>query len=179
MAIAHSDDYVSMQPQFGYVSLDTPTLVHAFDAHTGNSYYDDDHWVVSVRDAAGTRLGVFDFVYDRTGQRLRFSSFGVLNTPDPHSRQAFPYIPASVAIAQLQKQRHVGVVPGTQPELIFFPIDPNFPILTSPSHKWAGGGNSAMNPMWLIVGSDGQSYFIGTDLVVHVQKDLPVAKGQP
>lgn len=178
-AIAQSDDYTSMQSQFGYVSLDTPTLVHAYDAHTGNSYYDDDHWVVSVRNTAGTRCGIFDFVYDRTQQRLRFSSFGVINSPDPHSRQAFPYIPSSVAVAQLQKQRKLGVMSGTQPELIFFPIDPNFPVLTSPVHKWAGGGNSAMNPMWLIVGTDGQSYFVGTDLNVHTQKDLPIAKGQP
>ncbi len=178
-AIVHSDDYTSMQGQFGYVSFDTPTLVHAYNAHTGNSYYDDDHWVVSVRNAAGMRCGVFDFVYDRTQQRLRFSSFGVINSPDPHSRQAFPYIPASQAIAQLQNQRKLGVMAGTQPELIFFPIDPNFPVLTSSIHKWASGGNSATNPMWLIVGTDGQSYFVGTDLTVHIQKDLPVAKGQP
>lgn len=178
-AIAQSDDYTSMQSQFGYVSLDTPTLVHAYDAHTGNSYYDDDHWVVSVRNAAGMRCGIFDFVYDRSQQRLRFSSFGVINSPDPHSHQAFPYILSSLAIAQLQNQRKLGVMTGTQPELIFFPIDPSFPVLTSPTHKWAGGGNSAMNPMWLIVGSDGQSYFVGTDLNVHTQKDLPIAKGQP
>lgn len=178
-AIVQSDDYASMQGQFGYVSLDTPTLVHAYDAHTDNSYYDDDHWVVSVRNAAGMRCGIFDFVYDHTQQRLRFSSFGVINSPDPHSKQAFPYIPSSVAVTQLQNQRKLGVMSGTQPELIFFPIDPSFPVLTSPVHKWAGGGNSAMNPMWLIVGSDGQDYFVGTDLVVYVQKDLPVAKGQP
>lgn len=178
-AIAHSDDYISIQAQFGYVSLDTPTLVHAYDAHTGNNYYDDDHLVVSVRNAAGMRCGIFDFVYDQTQQRLRFSSFGVINSPDPHSHQAFPYIPSSEAVAQLQNQRKLGVMSGTQPELIFFPIDPNFPVLTSPVHEWAGGGNSAMNPMWLIVGSDGQSYFVGTDLVVYVQKDLPIAKGQP
>ena len=178
-AIAHSENYLSMQGQFGYISLDTPALVHAFDAHTGNSYYDDDHLVVSVRNAAGMRCGIFDFVYDRSQQRLRFSSFGVINSPDPHSKQAFPYTSSSIAIAQLQNQRNLGVMLGTQPELIFFPIDPSFPILTSPIHNWSGGGNSAMNPMWLIVGTDGQGYFVGTDLAVHIQKDLPIAKGNP
>lgn len=178
-AIAHSNDYTSMQGQFGYIAIDTPTLVHAYDAHTGNSYYDDDHWVVSVRNAAGMRCGIFDFVYDRTQQRLRFSSFGVITSLDPHSKQAFPYIPSSVAITQLQNQRKLGLKAGTQPELIFFPIDPSFPVLTSPIHNWAGGGNSAMEPMWLLVGTDGQNYFVGTDLNVHTQKDLPIAKGQP
>ncbi len=178
-AIERSENYLSMQGQFGYVSLDTPTLVHAFDAHTGNDYYDDDHWVVSVRNASGMRCGIFDFVYDHTGQRLRFSSFGVITSLDPHSKQAFPYISLSVAITQLYNQRKMGVKTGTQPELIFFPIDPSFPVLTSPIHNWGGGGNSAMAPMWLLVGTDGQSYFIGTDLVVHTHKDLPIAKGQP
>lgn len=178
-AIARSGNFLSMQGQFGYVSLDTPTLVYAFDAHTGNSYYDDDHWVVSVRNVSGMRCGIFDFVYDRTQQRLRFSSFGVITSLDPHSKLAFPYTPASVAIAQLQNQRKLGVKAGTQPELIFFPIDPSYPILTSPVHNWGGGGNSAMEPMWLLVGTDRQSYFVGTDLVVHIQKDLPIAKGQP
>ena len=178
-AIAHSENFLSMQGQFGYVSLDTPTLVHAYDAHTGNNYYDDDHWVVSVRNAAGMRCGIFDFVYDRTQQRLRFSSFGVITSLDPHSKQAFPYISLSVAVTQLHNQRKLGVKTGTQPELIFFPIDPSFPVLTSPVHNWAGGGNSAMEPMWLLVGTDGQNYFVGTDLAVHIQQDLPIAKGQP
>jgi len=178
-AITGGRDYVSMQGRFGYVSVDTPALVHAYNAHTGNSYYDDDHWVVSVRDASGMRCGIFDFVYDRAHQRMRFSSYGVITSLDTHARLAFPYIPSSIAIAKLQSQRGLGVLAGTQPELIFVPIDPNYPVVTSAVHKWAGGGNSAMDPMWHIVGSDGLDYFVGADLNVHVQNDLPIAVGQP
>ncbi len=58
-------------------------------------------------------------------------------------------------------------------------IDPNYPVLTSAVHKWAGGGNSAMDPMWHIVGSDRLDYFVGADLNVHVQNDLPIVVGQP
>jgi hypothetical protein len=178
-AITGSNDFLSMQAQFGYASLDTPALVHAYDAHTGIAYYDSDHWVVSVRNAAGLRCGIFDFVYDPTHQRLRFSSYGVITSTDPHAQQAFPYISSSKAIAVLNSERKLGVKTGMQPELIFFPIDPNFPNLSSPVHKWAGGGNSPMAPMWYIVGSDGSSYFIGTDLHSHTQSQLPIAKGQP
>jgi hypothetical protein len=168
-----------MQGQFGFIGLDIPALVHSYGAHTGDSYYDDDHWVVSVRNASGMRSGIFDFVYDRTHQRMRFSSYGVITSLDPHATMAFPYTPSPVAITKLEDQRRVGIKPGTQPELIFFPIDLRFSILTSPVHRWAGGGNSALNPMWHIVGSDGQNYFVGADLNVHGQRDLPVAEGQP
>jgi hypothetical protein len=178
-AIANSRNFASMQGQFGYVGLDVPALVHAYGAHTGSSYYDDDHWVVSVRDASGMRCGIFDFVYDRAHQRMRFSSYGVITSLDPHARMAFPYTPSPVAVTKLEDQRRLSLKTGTQPELIFFPIDPNFPGLTSPLHKWTGGGNSALNPMWRIVGSDGQDYFVGADLNVHGQKDLPIAIGQP
>ena len=177
--IANSHDYVTMQAQFGYVALDTPALVHAFGARTGNSYFDDDHWVVSVRNASGMRCGIFDFVYDSAHGLLRFSSFGEITSLDPHASQAFPYIASPTAISRLQSQRGLKVMAGKQPELIFFPIDPNFPVLTSPVHKWAGGGNSAMNPVWSIDGSDGHPYFVGTDLKVYTQQELPIAKGKP
>jgi hypothetical protein len=178
-AIASSRDFAAMANQYGCASLDTPALVHAYGAHTGMDYYDDDHWVVSARDTSGMRCGLFDFVYDSTHQRLRFSSYGILTAQDPHSRQAFPYVSSSVALAQLQSQRGLRILTGTQPELIFFPIDPSFPYLNSPVHKWAGGGNSAMNPMWHIVGSDGSDYFLGANLGVYARQDLPIARGQP
>ena len=178
-AISSGRDFVSMKSRFGYVSLDTPVLVQAYRAHTGWDYYDDAHWVVSVRDATGIRCGIFDFVYDSVHQRMRFSSYGVLTPQDPHSGQAFPYLSQTVAVAHLQSQRGLSVMVGSSPELTFFPIDPRFPYLSSPVHKWVGGGNSAMNPMWHIVGSDGHDYFVGADLNVHTRADLPIAAGQP
>jgi len=178
-AVASSKEYIALQGRFGYVAMDAPVLVHAYDAHTGNDYYDDDHWVVSVKDASGLHCGIFDFVYDRTHARMRFSSYGVVTPEDIHAHQAFPYVAASVALAQLQHLRGLNAMAGTHPDLIFFPIDPSFPYLSSPVHKWSGGGNSAMSPMWHITGSDGHNYFIGTDLQVYVQAQLPVAKGQP
>ncbi|HEX6483678.1 MAG TPA: hypothetical protein VF043_32940 [Ktedonobacteraceae bacterium] len=178
-AIDNSKEYIAMRGSYGYTAMDAPALVHAYNAHTGNDYYDDDHLVVSVRDASGLRCGIFDFVYDRTHARMRFSSYGVITPEDPYARQAFPYIASSVALAQLQHSRGLHAMGGTQPELIFFPIDPSFPYLTSPVHKWSGGGNSAMSPIWHITGTDGHNYFMGADSQVYDQAQLPVAKGQP
>lgn len=178
-AIAGSKNFISIAAQYACSLLDTPALVHAYGAHTGLDYYDDDHWVVSVRNGSGMRCGLVDFVYDRAHQRMRFSSYGVLTPQDPHSRLAFPYISSSVAQAKFQSQRKLTVQSGTSLELIFFPIDPSFPYLNSPVHRWAGGGNSAMNPMWLMTGSDSRDYFLGENLQVYAQPDLPIAKGQP
>jgi hypothetical protein len=178
-AISHSPDFLAMQGRFGFVAMDTPVQVYAFAAHTGIAYYDDDHWVVSVRCSSGLRCGLFDFVYDRAAHVLRFSSFGVITPADPHSAMAFPYMAASEAEQLLQQQRGLRAMPGVQPELIFFPINPNFPVITSPVHQWKGGGNAPMIPMWLVVGSDGQDYFVGVDQHVYTRQALPVATGQP
>ena len=178
-AIGASKEYTTMQGRYGYVAMDTPALVHAYGAHTGNEYYDNDHLVFSVRDASGLRCGIFDFVYDRTHTHMRFSSYGVITPEDTYARQAFPYIASSVALAQLQHSRGLNAMAGTRPELVFFPIDPNFPNLSSPVHKWSGGGNSPMSPMWYMTGTNGHNYFVGADSHVYDQAQLPVAKGQP
>ena len=162
-AITGSREFIALASQYGVTSLDIPALVHAYGAHTGIDYYDDDHWVVSARNSTG----------------MRFSSYGVLTVLDPHARQSFPYVSSSVALSRLQSQGRLDVLAGTRPELIFFPIDPSFPYLTSPVHKWAGGGNSAMNPMWLMVGADRHDYFLGANLNIYGQSDLPIAKGLP
>ena len=178
-AIAGSKDFLGVAAQYGCPLLDTPALVYSYGARTGMDYYDDDHWVVSVRDNTGMRCGLADFVFDRANMRLRFSSFGVLTPQDPHSRQVFPYVSPSVAVAQLRSQRKLTPLSGTVLKLIFFPINPSFPDLNSPVHKWAGGGNSAMNPIWYMVGADRRDYFMGEDMHVYTQTDLPIATAQP
>lgn len=173
-AIAANSNFTSMQSQFGYTALDTPTIVHAYEAHTGKDYYDNDHLVVSARNAAGLRCGIFDFVYDSTHTHIRFSSFGIITAQDLHAQLAFPYTSAARAQGVLHNQFHIDLLLGRQAELIFFPIDANYTNRTSAVHAWAGGGNSAMNPMWHTVGSDAHDYFIGTDLNAHNLKDLPI-----
>jgi len=115
-AIASSTEFKSMQAQYGYMAMDTPMLVHAYNIHTGNSYYDDDHYVLTVPDASGMRNGIFDFVYDRANQRMRFSSYGVITAADPHSRMAFPFMSSSVAIAELDNKCGLNLKPGMHSE---------------------------------------------------------------
>jgi len=66
-----------------------------------------------------------------------------------------------------------------QPELVFFPIDPQWRDPNSPKHGWSGGGDSPMDPMWHLVGVDGRDYFVGVDMRVYDAASLPLAPAQP
>lgn len=179
-AIAQSATFKSMQPQHEYASLDTPAWVHTMVTHpTGVSYYDNDHWIVSVRNASGQRCGIFDFVYDKANHRMRFSSYGVITPTDPHAKLAFPYTSPITASALLQKQRGLAMLANSPAELVFFPINPSYRDLNSPVHLWSGGGDSPMDPVWHLKGANGQDYFVGQDQHVYLQTDLPIATGKP
>lgn len=179
-AIVNSKDFGMLQARYGNASVDTPVLIHSFGPRTGDQWYDDDHWVVSARNASGKEVGLFDFVYDSSHHLLRFSAFAVLGPQTTHTYQAFPYISSSTAVSQLASQRKLQVLAGTQPELIFYAIDPRWRDLTSPVHLWSGGGDAPLDPMWYLVGSDKHNYFVGGDLKVYTGTELPLApNGQP
>jgi hypothetical protein len=67
---------------------------------------------------------------------------------------------------------------GHQPELMFFPIDPQWRDVHSPKHSCSGGGDSPMEPMWHIIGADGHEYFVGVNMQIYERRDLPLAPAQ-
>lgn len=169
--------FAAVERQYGPLSLDVPALVHPFGVHPGegSDYYLDDHWVVSARNAAGHECGIFDFVYDSTHQRIRFSSFAVLHPQDPRYGNAFPYVGVSNAQNALLHERNVSASGSVQPMLIFFPLAAGW-MGTGAQHHWSGGGTSPMDPMWLLTGADGHYYFVGADSHVHTEEELPIAQ---
>jgi hypothetical protein len=106
---------------------------------------------------------------------MRFSSFGVIPSQDPHANQAFPYMPVTKAVNLLKQQRGLSIALASQPELIFFPLDPRYRNVASNRYRWTGGGDSPMNPLWYTVNPTRQEYFVGTDLHTYTQKNLPIA----
>jgi hypothetical protein len=164
-----SSGYAMLQKSTGYFTLDTPVRVHSLNTHTGIAYYDLDHWIASARSTTGMRVGLFDFVYDAPYKRIRFSSFGVIQSQDAHAHMAFPYIMGNQALARLQAQPGVHMLAESQPELVFFLIDPRYNDLRSKKYRWYGGGNSPMNPLWHIAGVAGNDYFVGSDLHTYTK----------
>ena len=166
--IAHvmmsSSEYVMLRKRAGYATLDIPVCVHSLHMNTGIAYYDMDHWVASARSTVGVRVGLFDFVYDAAHKRLRFASFGIITPGDVHAHAAFPYAVGTQVLAKLQRLPGIHLMAASQPELVFFQIDPRYRDLRSNKHRWYAGGDSPMNPLWHVVGVAGNDYFVGPDL---------------
>lgn len=179
-AIAGSGGYTRMTTHFGGSALDTPVLVRSFELRpTGVEYYDDDHWIVRLRDSTGRATGVFDYIYDRANHRISLATFGKLTPGDPRATQPFPATSAADAVTRFQSARSIAVKPGQQPEPVYFPIDPAWRVPNSVVHSYSGGGESPFDPMWHVVGADGHDYFVGTDNNVYTVQQLPFAPGKP
>lgn len=176
-AMKKASVFTGIESRYGGVAFDLPVLVHPYhpaNPTAGSDYYVDDHLVVSVRDNAGQEMGIFDFVYDRAHQRIRFASYGVLMPRDPRYGHAFPLVASGAAINRVQTTRHVAMLAGATPQLVFFPLASDRQGPESP-HPWIGGGTSPMDPLWLVVGTDGHNYFVGSSLQTYTQGDLPIA----
>jgi hypothetical protein len=57
------------------------------------------------------------------------------------------------------------------PVLVYIPIDAS--AQETGKIVWVAGGESPVDPVWLIPGGDGRSHIVGTDGSVHFLDDLP------
>lgn len=155
------------------VLLDLPVRVHPTGAAGGSDYFTNDHWVASVRGASGKENGIVDFVYDASQNRIRFAGFAVLQASDPDYGRVFPYSTASNVVAALATQRHLSLKAGTSPELVFFTSAASY--AGQPNIQWQSGGTSPVDPIWHLVGADGNDYFVGTDGKAYGLSQIPIA----
>ncbi len=174
-AISASTAFASMRSRYGGNYLDLPALVRPLGGQAGAGYYGFEHWVATVRGANGQECGIFDFVYDRAHQRIRFSGYGAIPPGDPHYGHAFPLISINSAIAAFTSQRDMSVLAGVQPELVFLPLDPRL-WQPNPPIVWRGGGYQPVDAVWHFVGADGKNYFLGTDQHVYALGDIPLVR---
>lgn len=173
-AISQSGIFAGINAAHQGKTLDLPVAVFPLDTATGSDYYDDEHWVVSVRNAAGVEVGIYDFVFDSVHLRMRFASYAVLSPTDARYGHVYPTFTASSAIADLSSGRGLAPQAGTQPQLVFFQLPDSWqgPLAT---HHWVAGGQSPIDPLWRMVGSDGKEYFIGVDHNVYNRSQLPLS----
>lgn len=172
-AIGQSSIFAGINAAHQGNALDLPVMVYPLSANTGSDYYNDEHWVVSVRDDSGVEVGIYDFVFDASSLRIRFASYAILARTDTRYGHSYPNIAASIAVADLSRVRGVNARVGVQPELVFFQLPDSWqgPLAT---HHWTAGGQSPIDPLWHIVGADGVDYFVGEDHNVYTRTQLPI-----
>src|SRR5262249_28672686 len=143
-AIAGSGMFASIKTTHGIQTLDLPAKVHTLATPSGYDYYDDDHWVVSVRDKKNQQVGIFDFVYDSAHQRVRFASYGILQPGDARFGHAFPSTQSNAALQRLQTERGLSAKAGAQADLVFFPPDQQH-FGANAKQLWGAGGSSPLD----------------------------------
>jgi hypothetical protein len=176
-AIAGSGWFASIKKTHGIQTPDLPALAHTLASPSGYDYYDDDHWVVSVRDAGNKQVGIFDFVYDSSHQRIRFAGYAVLRPGDPLYGHAFPKAQPAAALQRLQAERGMSAKAGAQPQLVFFPPDQQH-FGAQAKQLWGAGGSSPIDAIWRVPGANGVNYYVGSDQHVYELKDLPIGNGK-
>ena len=90
--------------------------------------------------------------------------------PVPHG--GLVYLSASAAEGVLYAQRHVRLMPGKQPYLVYTPLDPM-------SGGWSGVGRDGFRPLWLVPGADSHDYVIGNDGKAYLPSQIPLASATP
>lgn len=158
-------------------SFDTPVLV--LPATMGNSNGDDNlpHYVVRAS-INGVRMVTYDYTYDPATHMLKSGPIGGSVPNDPGYGKPFPWygVSASAAITTLHTSRGLALAATTQPQLVFFGLNP---AVMNPAHplKWFAGGESDGDPIWRLKGGDGKLYFVGIDGHVYTPSQLPIEPG--
>lgn len=135
------------------------------------------HFVIRAS-VNGVRMITYDVTYNPSLKEIGDLTFGGDPPNSTHYNKAFPFegVSASAAVATLHNARGLAIAAGTQPQFVYFALNPN---AVNPAHptKWFGGGESPEDPIWRLKGSDAQLYFVGVDGHLYLPKDLPVAPG--
>lgn len=178
--VAGSSQLLSKALQTG--TLGTPVLVHAYRQIPGNT----DMWVVpvypkgSATDSGAAPVALLDFTYDAADKRIHAATFaGPFVPADPEYGKPFPQVTAALALARLEGTRGIQPAPGTQPELVYVPIDLDKTTGPTATIHWTGGGQFPDMAIWLIHGADGTTYLVGLDEQVYTSSQLPLVSGAP
>ncbi|MGH2487510.1 MAG: hypothetical protein ACRDHE_16020, partial [Ktedonobacterales bacterium] len=169
-----------MESRLGPVTLDAPTLVYPLNVHTGYDANDCPHWIASFHYNSGGSWGAIDYVFDPAHSQMRFVNGAGIYQNDSRFGKTFPYITLEQALALVHQQRGVTAAKSETPLLVFFSLKQGWagegqPPDTTTSHVWTDSGTSATDPMWRIVGSDGNVYFVVRSLRVYAMSEVPTA----
>lgn len=151
----------------------TPVLVKPYRSDVNLP----EEWLIPVVNHAGTPIVMMEFDYDPVRYRLGPGGFGAMGGDPFYATHPFPAVSADAAIAAVQRERHVALLPGYGPELIYFPPDHLGFIMGK--NNWASGGTAPLDPIWRVPGTDGRWYYVDHDGHSHLGSEIPVSPNYP
>lgn len=123
---------------------------------------------------------MLEFVYDQPNHRLRAGSFMAVGNSMFYTSRPFPYISATQATSLVWQSRHVSLMAGRTPELVYFFGPDHAAVITGTALPWTYGGDVDIDPMWRVPCADGHWYYVTPhDLRVRVAGDFPMSVGNP
>lgn len=150
--------------------LENPVLVRAY--HPAGSPSMPDYYVIPIDNAAGAIVGAAELELNKPHNAIRVTAIVTYPSLRPHGYMA--RVSMATAIADVTQQRHIRMKAGAINMLIYFPVDAY--LQKTGKIVWNGGGEYPSDPIWLIPGTDGQDYIVGTDGVARHASDLPILK---
>jgi len=151
--------------------LGTPVFVRAIQPTGAPAGLYPDFYVIPILDVAGAATDAAEL--ELNPARTAIQVVAIITYSQPHGDGAIARVTASAALAAASAQRGVSLHAGASPELTYFPAD--VAAQASESDAWTGGGEFPADPIWLVPGSDGQSYVVGVDGKVYTLDQLPLA----
>ena len=157
-------------------TIGTPALVKPYADGTPSATV----WIIPVVGPSGYPTALLEFVYDQSNHRLRAGSFMAVGNNMFYTTHTFPYISAPQATSLVRQSRHVALMAGRSPELVYFFGPDHAALLTGTAQPWTYGGDVDIDPMWRVPGADGRWYYVTPhDLRVRVASDFPISAGNP
>jgi hypothetical protein len=147
--------------------LGAPVFVRAFQTRSGATL--PDFYVIPILDHSGEAVGAAEL--ELNAKHTAIHVIAIVTYTTPHPGGLITRLPMQTAIADMEAQRHVAMRSGFTPELVYYPID----AAAQETGKivWVSGGEFPADPLWLIVGTDGQDHLVGVDGHVYLTSELP------
>jgi hypothetical protein len=155
--------------------LGSPVFVQAMQpvgaaAPSGAGAVWPDFYVIPILDVQGNTTDAAEAQLNPTHTALHVIAIVTYTHPRPAG--TVTAVTMADAVAAVAAQAHTTVRAGSQPRLVYVPID----AAAQETGKivWTAGGESPADPLWLIPGADGQDRVVGNDSRLYTATQLPV-----
>jgi len=153
--------------------LGTPVLVQPLQPSAtlgGQTVVYPDFYVLPILNAAAATTDAAELELNPAHTAIHAIALVTYTQPRPQGRIAL--LQARDALANVAARAHVSPRAGSQPRLVYLPLDAQAQAMGQ--LVWKAGGELPADPLWLVPGADGQEHLAGNDGNVYLPSQVPV-----